>query len=185
MGQKHEHCHGGSAAGAPATARPSAALAGPAAGPPLYTCPMHPEVERREPGACPDCGMALEPLTVTPEEETNAALDDMTRRFWWSFALTLPVFILSMSDVIPGKPLGALAASGAMAFLQFLFATPVVLWGGRPFFERGWASIRSGRKPSTAPYCAIGRASRTARLSPTMPASGRSSSVPARRLAIS
>ncbi len=115
------------------------------AGPVIYTCPMHPEVERAAPGACPDCGMALEALTIASIEGENAELDDMSRRFWWSLALTLPLFILSMSDLIPGKPLEGLGSPRSMAWLQLALATPVVLWGGRPFFERGWASIRNRR----------------------------------------
>ncbi|OGP58771.1 MAG: copper-translocating P-type ATPase [Deltaproteobacteria bacterium RBG_13_61_14] len=106
-----------------------------------YTCPMHPEVVQPEPGNCPRCGMALEPRTVTAEEEKNPELKDMTRRFWISLALTAPVFLISMSDLIPGQPLPRLISSRTLLGIQLLLATPVVLWGGRPFFQRGWASI--------------------------------------------
>jgi len=113
----------------------------PAAPPGDYTCPMHPEVVQPEPGNCPKCGMALEPRTVTAEEEKNPELKDMTRRFWISLALTAPVFLISMSDLIPGQPLQRLISSRTLIGIQLLLATPVVLWGGWPFFQRGWASI--------------------------------------------
>jgi Cu+-exporting ATPase len=109
-----------------------------------YTCPMHPEVVSDRPGSCPKCGMALEPRTVVGEEEENPELIDMRRRFWICAALTLPVLVLAMADHVPG--LGWLAErvpERVSAALQFLFATPVVLWGGWPFFERGWSSIRN------------------------------------------
>ncbi len=109
-----------------------------------YTCPMHPEIVREAPGACPICGMALEPRTVTAVEPPNPELVDFTRRLRWSTPPALVVFVLSMSEMLPGAPLhGALGA--AMNWIQALCATPVVLWGGQPFFERGWASLRSGR----------------------------------------
>jgi Cu+-exporting ATPase len=94
-----------------------------------YTCPMHPEVVRTEPGACPKCGMALEPKTLTLEEEANPELEDMSRRFWVSAALTLPIFVLAMF------------LDHALPWLQLALATPVVLWGGWPFFVRAWASL--------------------------------------------
>src|SRR5882672_2324623 len=106
-----------------------------------YVCPMHPEVVRTEPGACPICGMALEPRTVTVEEEVNPELSDMTRRFWISLALTLPVFLLAMSEMLPGRPVHHALSARALTWIQFAFATPVVLWGGWPFFQRGWLSI--------------------------------------------
>jgi Cu+-exporting ATPase len=105
-----------------------------------YTCPMHPEIVRDEPGSCPICGMALEPMTVTLDEPDNPELVDMTRRFWVSAALTLPVFVLAMSEMLPGAPLTKLLGR-AYPWVQLVLATPVVLWGGKPFFERGWASI--------------------------------------------
>src|SRR5688500_12661726 len=106
-----------------------------------YVCPMHPEIIRPEPGACPICGMALEPRTVTLEDAPNPELIDMTRRFWISAALSLPLFILAMSDMIPGEPLQHLASPRLLTWIQFALATPVVLWGGWPFFVRGWQSI--------------------------------------------
>ncbi len=106
-----------------------------------YVCPMHPEIVKQEPGSCPICGMALEPRTVTLEEEVNPELVDMTRRFWTSVALTAPIFFLAMSDFIPGRPVQRLLSFQLLNWAQLVLATPVVLWGGWPFFERGWASI--------------------------------------------
>ena len=127
---------------APAPAPPSAPVK---PGVP-YTCPMHPEVRQMGPGACPKCGMALEPVEVTASEEPNPELADMTRRFWISLALTIPVLALSM--------LGSME-SRASVWAQLLLTTPVVLWGGRRFFERGWASILS-RSPNMFTLIAIG-----------------------------
>ncbi len=106
-----------------------------------YTCPMHPEIIRSEPGACPICGMALEPRTVNGSEDENPELFDMTRRFWISVALTIPVLILGMSDMLPGQPLQRFFSMRAISWIELLLATPVVLWGGLPFFQRGWTSI--------------------------------------------
>jgi Cu+-exporting ATPase len=110
-----------------------------------YTCPMHPEIVRPGPGACPICGMALEPRTVTATEVQNPELRDMTRRFWISVILTLPLLAIAMAAMLPGMPLGhALPVNLAwvkLSWIELLFATPVVLWGGWPFFQRGWASI--------------------------------------------
>jgi Cu+-exporting ATPase len=105
-----------------------------------WTCPMHPEVVRDAPGACPICGMALEPRVVVLEE-SNPELDDMTRRFWWSTAITAPMLALMVSDFLPGRPLQHALPHGWMNWVQLALATPVVLWGGWPFFVRGWASI--------------------------------------------
>ena len=101
---------------------------------------MHPEIVRSEPGACPICGMALEPREVTGEE-INPELVDMTRRFWISLSLTLPTLLLMVSSLIPADPLKHLLGSGPSLWLEFALATPVVLWGGWPFFERGWTSV--------------------------------------------
>ena len=120
-----------------------------------YTCPMHPEIVREEPGNCPICGMALEPRTVTLEESANPELTDMTRRFWWSAALSLPVFLLAMSEMIPGQPVQHALAPRLINWVQFLLATPVVLWGGWPFFQRGWASVVN-RSPNMFTLIAIG-----------------------------
>ncbi len=106
-----------------------------------YTCPMHPEIVRSEPGACPICGMALEPRTVSASEEENPELSSMTRRFWIGVALTIPVLVLGMSDLVPGQPLQRFLSMRAIGWIELLLATPVVLWGGFPFFQRGWASI--------------------------------------------
>jgi Cu+-exporting ATPase len=114
---------------------PAAAVAGD------YTCPMHPEVVQDQPGSCPLCGMALEPRTVTTEEEENPELVDMTRRFWIGVALTVPALFLAMSDLIPGQPVQHALSFRLLNWLQLALATPVVLWGGWPFFQRGWASI--------------------------------------------
>jgi P-type Cu+ transporter len=120
-----------------------------------YTCPMHPEIVRDEPGSCPICGMALEPRTVTLEDAPNPELTDMTRRFWWSVALSLPVLLLAMSEMIPGQPVQHALSPKLVNWMQFLLATPVVLWGGWPFFERGWASIIN-RSPNMFTLIAIG-----------------------------
>jgi P-type Cu+ transporter len=107
-----------------------------------YTCPMHPEIVRQEPGFCPICGMALEPRTVTVEDEVNPELVDMTRRFRISLGLTLPLLVMAMADMLLGEwvPSG-IASTRLLAWVQLALATPVVLWGGLPFFERGWASL--------------------------------------------
>jgi len=120
-----------------------------------YVCPMHPQIVRDKPGSCPICGMALEPRVVTMEEEENPELKDMKRRFWLSVALTLPVLFLAMSEMIPGQPIQHALSPRLLTFIQFALATPVVLWGGRPFFERGWASIVN-RSPNMFTLIAIG-----------------------------
>ena len=107
-----------------------------------YTCPMHPEIVRSEPGACPICGMALEPRNVQLEE-TNPELAGMSRRFWASVALTVPILAFMVSELLPGDPLMHLAGPRIARWIQFALATPVVLWGGWPFFERAWLSIRN------------------------------------------
>ena len=107
-----------------------------------YTCPMHPEVVQDEPGECPKCGMALEPMTVSAEER-NPELVDMTRRFWVGAVLTVPVLILAMGGLLPGLGpwLERLVPRGLSHGLELAFATPVVLWAGWPFFQRGWKSV--------------------------------------------
>ncbi len=105
----------------------------------VYTCPMHPEVVRNGPGSCPICGMALEPLNATTED--NAELQDMTQRFWVSAALALPVFVMAMgSDLLP-QTMPEFLSMRTLQWLEFALATPVVLWGGWPIFQRGWASL--------------------------------------------
>jgi Cu+-exporting ATPase len=108
-----------------------------------YTCPMHPEVRQRGPGSCPICGMALEPVEATLDEEPNHELVDMSRRFWWSLALTTPILAFMVSEFLPGQPLQHAIPGRVATWIQFALATPVVLWGGWPFFVRGWASIVS------------------------------------------
>jgi Cu+-exporting ATPase len=107
-----------------------------------WTCPMHPEVVREGPDACPICGMALEPMEPTAETE-NPELDDMTRRFRISLLLTLPVFGIAMGEMAPGSPLAGAFAPKTLGWVQLVLSTPVVLWCGWPFFERGWASLRT------------------------------------------
>ncbi|HWA74606.1 MAG TPA: heavy metal translocating P-type ATPase [Polyangiaceae bacterium] len=107
-----------------------------------YVCPMHPEIVRSGPGSCPICGMALEPRMPSVAEQENPELVDMRRRFWLSAALSAPTLALAMSDLIPGRPLQALSP-GVLTWLQLLLATPVVVWGGQPFFQRGWQSLIS------------------------------------------
>ncbi len=105
-----------------------------------YTCPMHPAVVRAAPGSCPECGMALEPRTVTADEPPNPELIDMTRRFRIGAAIGAPVFLLAMAEMLVGADaLGV--PRWASNWIQLVFATPVVVWAGRPFFARGWASI--------------------------------------------
>ena len=106
-----------------------------------YTCPMHPQIVRDKPGNCPICGMALEPRTVSLEDEENPELVDMTRRFWIGVVLTVPLLLIAMSDFIPGNPLERIVSMRSLGWIQFALATPVVIWGGWPFFVRGWQSI--------------------------------------------
>jgi len=115
------------------------------AGDNIYTCPMHPDVRQVGPGSCPICGMALEPVDVTTSTEDNSELVDMQRRFWLSVALTLPVFVIAMAEMIPGQPLMHVVPTWLSAWLQFGLATPVVVWCGEPFFVRGWTSLRTRR----------------------------------------
>ncbi|HEY7433657.1 MAG TPA: heavy metal translocating P-type ATPase [Methylomirabilota bacterium] len=106
----------------------------------VYTCPMHPEVRQVGPGSCPKCGMALEPLEVTVEEGPNPELVDMTRRFWVSLALTVPVLALAMGEMLAPALVAALGPT-AWLWIQLVLSTPVVLWGGWPFFVRGGQSL--------------------------------------------
>jgi len=128
-GQACCHGHAAQAAGAPPV--PGA----------KYTCPMHPEVVQDGPGACPICGMALEPMIVTREKPENAELKDMTRRFWIGLVFALPLFVIEMGSHLLGFHIPLEAR--AMGFLQLALASPVVLWAGLPFFERGWASLQT------------------------------------------
>ncbi len=107
-----------------------------------WTCPMHPEIVQDAPGSCPICGMALERKTVSAEEEENPELIDMSQRFKVSIVLTIPVIIISMGALVPGvATLLNMVPHGVLKWLELLLATPVVLWGGWPFFVRGWQSV--------------------------------------------
>lgn len=107
----------------------------------VWTCPMHPSVRQNSPGACPICGMALEPVEPTAEQNANPELRDFTRRLWVSAILSVPLLLLSMGGEMLGLHLVPTALS---PWIQLLLTTPIVAWAGRPFFERGWASVRSG-----------------------------------------
>ena len=124
--------------------RPSSkpAPAAPSAEEVEYTCPMHPEIRQMGPGTCPICGMALEPVTATADMAPSAELRDMTRRFWIGTVLTVPVIVLEMGRHLI-DPLYDAIPSDVSAWAQLLLATPVVLWGGWPFFVRGWQSVRT------------------------------------------
>jgi Cu+-exporting ATPase len=118
----------------------------PAAAPPAateWTCPMHPEIVRPGPGSCPICGMALEPRIPTAHDHPNPELEDMQRRLLVSAILTAPLVALGMADLLPAAWAHALAGSRAADFVELALAAPVVLWGGWPFFVRGWASVRT------------------------------------------
>jgi Cu+-exporting ATPase len=123
-----------------------------------YTCPMHPEVLSPKPGTCPKCGMALEPVAAT-ESTANPELVSMTRRFWISAALTLPLLAIMVSDIVPARPVQQLLEGSRvmwiLGWIELALATPVVLWGGWPFFERGWASIVH-RSPNMFTLIAMG-----------------------------
>ncbi len=124
--------------------KPKTAAAEPAKPGAIYTCPMHPEIRQEGPGSCPICGMALEPVEVSAEATPNHELADMSRRFWIGLGLTLPVFVLEMGGHIQALGLHDLVPPMVSTWIQFVLATPVVLWAGLPFFQRGWASVRSG-----------------------------------------
>jgi Cu+-exporting ATPase len=123
------------------TAAPPAPTAPPAPPGTIYTCPMHPQIVRDGPGTCPICGMALEPRVASADEGPNPELVDMTRRFWVSVVLAVPVLIVGMAEAIPGVHLERALSPQWRTWLAFFLATPVILWGGKPFFERGWASL--------------------------------------------
>jgi Cu+-exporting ATPase len=118
-----------------------------------WTCPMHPEIVRSEPGACPICGMALEPRTITAATpQDNPELRDMTRRFWWGVFLGVPLVALAMLRM---GPLMHIVSPRLGTWIEFALATPIVLWAGRPFFERGWASVKH-RSPNMFTLIALG-----------------------------
>jgi len=122
-----------------------------------YTCPMHPEIVRDAPGSCPICGMALEPRTISADEK-NPELVSMTRRFWVGAALTLPLLAVMVSDILPGHPIQHLLSGTLLGWIEFALATPVVLWAGWPFFQRGWQSVVH-RSPNMFTLIAIGSGS--------------------------
>jgi Cu+-exporting ATPase len=108
----------------------------------VYTCPMHPQIEQDRPGNCPICGMALELKTASAEAEEDAGeLRDLTRRFWIGGVLTLPIFVLAMAHLVPALAHREWISGTVSRWLQFVLSTPVVLWAGWPFFQRGWASL--------------------------------------------
>ncbi len=118
-----------------------------------YTCPMHPEIVQIGPGACPLCGMALEPKIFTLTDAPDPEFVDMKRRFWISAVLTIPVFVLAMAEMLPN--FHEFISPKISLWIQFVLATPVVLWGGFPFFVRGWQSI-GNRSPNMFTLIAIG-----------------------------
>jgi P-type Cu+ transporter len=120
----------------------------------IYTCPMHPEIRHQGPGTCPKCGMALEPLTISLKEEEDHELKDMVRLFWVSLGLTLPLVAIAMGHLLPGRPFETLLM-GAQRWIELVLATPVVLWGGWPFFVRGWQSVLN-RSPNMFTLIALG-----------------------------
>jgi len=127
----------------PSPTKPAADAIAPAPAPSRakWTCPMHPQIVRDEPGSCPICGMALEPMTVTADEGPDPELIGMTRRFWIGLALTAPLLVFMIGDMLPGQPLRHLVSPRVAAWAQLVLATPVVLWCGWPFFVRGWQSL--------------------------------------------
>ncbi len=127
----HDHAHHASAA---ASSKPAPSGA-------IYTCPMHPEIRQDHPGACPICGMALEPETPAEATGPSAELIDMTRRFWIALGLSIPVFVLEMGGHLVGAH--RFVPESVSNWIQLALATPVALWAGWPFFERGWASLKS------------------------------------------
>jgi Cu+-exporting ATPase len=122
-----------------------------------YTCPMHPEIVRDHPGNCPICGMALEPRDVSVDAP-NLELLNMTRRFWIGVAITFPLLVVMVSDILPGHPIQHLLSGSLLGWIEFALATPVVLWAGWPFFERGWESV-THRSPNMFTLIAIGSGS--------------------------
>jgi Cu+-exporting ATPase len=154
-----EHCRGkfmvrGRPAAQPAAgegdiAKPGAAAKG------SWTCPMHPEIVRPGPGSCSICGMALEPVEVGAEEEDNPELRDMTRRFWAGVAFAAPVFVLGMSDMIPGQPIHHALGERLIHVVSLVLSAPVVLWCALPFFRRGWDSVVH-RSPNMFTLIAMG-----------------------------
>jgi len=148
--REHRHDHGhGERVPAPAAAPPDPR------GEVLWTCPMHPQIVRNAPGSCPICGMALERMTPAGADEESPELVAMTRRFWVGVALSVPLLALSTAEDLAGAALGRVISPGLSIWIQLALATPVVLWGGWPFFVRGWASIVN-RSPNMFTLIAMG-----------------------------
>jgi hypothetical protein len=145
--KKEEHAHGHSCCHSATSDEPIPAgnydLVPPGYEGMVYTCPMHPEVRDVRNSGCPICGMALEPEGIVVGEEDTSELDDMRRRFWISAALTLPLFLYAMGEMLPGAPFGDAVPTRWAQVVQLVLATPVVLWGGWPFFVRAVQSIRT------------------------------------------
>ena len=145
----HEH-HAHNKSAVTAAVAPAPVSAG------QWTCPMHPEVLRDGPGSCSICGMALEPvLPSADDDQEDPEFIDMRRRFRWAIALIVPVFFLGMAEMMPGRPLDRLASPGTFRWLQLLLSSGVVLWAGWPFFERGWQSVVN-RSPNMFTLIATG-----------------------------
>jgi Cu+-exporting ATPase len=125
----------------PARARAAGAAARTTAGEVQWTCPMHPQIVREEPGNCPICGMTLEPMTPAAGEAANPELRDMRRRFWVGVALSVPLLAIAMAEHFDQAALDALVSPHLLVWAQLILGTPAVLWGGWPFFQRGWASL--------------------------------------------
>lgn len=138
-----KHTHGHTEAHSCCAHSPKKAIPANVATDAIYTCPMHPEIRQKGPGSCPLCGMALEPEEITLEEPVNHELIDFSRRLKVSVVLAIPLALLSMSEMIPGQPVQHALPSWAFTGIQFLLATPVVLWAGLPFFQRGWESLKT------------------------------------------
>jgi Cu+-exporting ATPase len=115
----------------------------PAAPGATWTCPMHPEVVRDGPGSCPICGMALEPMQPTADGDDNPELLDMTRRFWFAAALTLPLVVVAMGDLLPGRPISAIFSMRVRMYVELALATPVCLWSAWPFYVRAMESVKN------------------------------------------
>ncbi len=141
----HHHEHHVGATGTRALDRVATPTPPAITGAARWTCPMHPEIVRSEPGSCPICGMALEPMDPLAAGDDNPELADMTRRTWVSAALSLPLFLLGMADLIPGMPLRDLLSFETLSWIGLVLATPVVFWGGAPFFSRAGRSIVTKR----------------------------------------